>query len=195
MGKVDEAVHSGVHMALRELATSAVKVAYERLTRWRLGPTRSQPFLRNGPNWVIHVLTPRHKEAGSTAGTKLFSYTFALLHANALFYAAECTVAVGLHTWTVVRDKHRRPAFKAQAVAKGVLFHTTRCTLLLISTSAMSALGTLARPGFGTRVSGAGRSLDGAMWRRRASSTHSGTATQAKCCSPPLLPAGRAAHH
>ncbi len=60
---VEDAAQVGVYYSLRELATSFVKTAYEHLFYWKLGPERSQPFLRNGPVWVVQVLRPKHADS------------------------------------------------------------------------------------------------------------------------------------
>ena len=75
-----------------------------------------------------------------------------MLHANALLYAADCTVSLAMHSYTIVRTRNKTTKQRTVAIVRGAGFHVARCTALLITTSCFSALGTLAKPGLGTKV-------------------------------------------
>jgi hypothetical protein len=78
----------------------AVRLVYEHALTAHVGLARAQPFLRNGVAWVLAVLLPRHQSAAASPGAALRSYTFAMLHAQALALAAEFSVALGVHVVT-----------------------------------------------------------------------------------------------
>ncbi len=50
----------------------------------------------------------------------------ALLRSQALFYAAECTVAISIGATNVVRDKTTRPQTKAKVITKIVIYQVFR---------------------------------------------------------------------
>ncbi|KAF5827900.1 hypothetical protein DUNSADRAFT_18548 [Dunaliella salina] len=140
----------GVRAAVREIAVRFVRRIYEHLAVWQLGTARAAPFLRDGVLWVHHVLHPKYMFASKSQ--RLFSFGFAMLHANALLYAADCTVAVVQHTVWVTKEQHRSRRKKALSILAGAGFHVGRCLFVLGTTSLVASLATLAKPGIGTRA-------------------------------------------
>jgi len=61
---------------------------------------------------VAQVLHPKY--ASVPKGRRFYSFGFALLHANALLYAADCTVAVLQHTVRMSKDKKTSRWVRAQ---------------------------------------------------------------------------------
>ncbi|KAL6764832.1 hypothetical protein V8C86DRAFT_2471038 [Haematococcus lacustris] len=144
-------VVGGAWSAAREMAVRLVRRIYEHLVVWRVGSRKATPFLRDGVLWIGHVLAPMH--TSSSTRRRLFSFTFALLHSNALLYAADFTVSVAQHVYVVVR--HRKQCSKRQRallITRGAAAHLLRCTTVLITTSSLAALASLAKPGVGTKV-------------------------------------------
>ncbi|KAJ9522189.1 hypothetical protein QJQ45_005246 [Haematococcus lacustris] len=128
------------------MAVRLVRRIYEHLVVWRVGSRKATPFLRDGVLWIGHVLAPMH--TSSSTRRRLFSFTFALLHSNALLYAADFTVSVAQHVYVVVR--HRKQCSKRQRallITRGAAAHLLRCTTVLITTSSLAALASLAKPG------------------------------------------------
>lgn len=94
---------------------------------------------------LIHQYDPIH--------VKLYSYANTTLRAWALFYAADCTVAIGIHTISTVMRARRNRGGAAKAIrhwAKGAGLHVLRCSATLAAVSAGAALGSAIQPGPGT---------------------------------------------
>lgn len=136
----------------REVLVASVRRIYEHLAVWRLSARRAEPFLRDSKAWIRDVLAPRLAVQGARAGRRFYSYQFATLHSAALFYAADCTVAIGYHTYRTVTRKDKGPRDKALIWAKGAGLQVARCFVTLIAVSVGSALGSLAKPGIGTTI-------------------------------------------
>jgi hypothetical protein len=76
------------------------RLCCDKLLRKQTMPIRSHSACN------LQVLHPKYGSAPRSR--RLFSFGFALLHANALLYAADCTVAVALHVVRV--SKEQRPS-------------------------------------------------------------------------------------
>jgi len=140
----------GVRSAVREIAVRFVRRIFEHMAVWQLGHERAAPFLRDGVLWVHHVLHPKYMLASKSQ--RLFSFGFAMLHANALLYAADCTVAVVQHTVRVTKERDRSRQEKVLSILAGTGFHMGRCLFVLGTTSLVASLASLAKPGIGTRA-------------------------------------------
>jgi hypothetical protein len=144
-------VMNGVWASAREMSVRFVRTIYEHLLTARLGYTRAKPFLRDGIQWVSKVLVLKHST--STTSTRFYSYTFALLHAHALLYAADLTVYAAIYAYSVTARGRGTALQRAQQVLRGVTYHAIRCTVVLLSTSVIAGAVSLYQPGLGTRVS------------------------------------------
>jgi hypothetical protein len=128
-----------------------VRTVYEHLLTARLGYQRAKPFLRDGIQWVSKVLVLKHTTSSTSA--RFYSYTFALLHAHALLYAADLTVYAAIHAYSVIAKGQGTAWQQARQVLKGLTYHAIRCTVVLLSSSVLAAAVSLYQPGLGTRVS------------------------------------------
>uniref|UniRef100_A0A7S0RQA9 Uncharacterized protein n=1 Tax=Chlamydomonas leiostraca TaxID=1034604 RepID=A0A7S0RQA9_9CHLO len=141
----------GAKNAVRELAVRLVRRVYEHAAVWRLGARRAEPFLRDAVAWIAHVLAPMHRSLPTAA--RATKYGFAMLHGNALFYAADCTVASAIQLHGLREELRRKQPLKAAGtVARVVVIQVVRCGTVLVVTSVFAALGSLAKPGIGTKI-------------------------------------------
>lgn len=116
----------GLKAAGRELAVRFMRRVYEHVAVWRLGYTRAEPFLRDAVLWVAHVLHPMHLAAPTSK--RIFKFGFAMLHGNALHYAAECTVATTLHVRHELQASKGQPGNKRAAkVARACTYQVGSC--------------------------------------------------------------------
>jgi hypothetical protein len=135
---------------LQRACTRARRRIYERIAVHRLGPVKADALLREPRAYIRDVLSLRHAKASS--GRRFKAYTSALVHAGVLFWAADCTVAVAVHSYKVLRRPNLSRRRRAVLLARGAALHTARCMLCLLAGSLGGALGSLARPGGGTAV-------------------------------------------
>lgn len=144
-------VVTGIRNAARELAIRLVRRVYEHISVWRLGARRAEPFLRDAVAWISHVLYPMHKNL--PASKRAVKYGFAMLHGNALFYAADCTVSTAMQLYGLRGELRRKQPLQAVGAATRVVcIQVVRCSTVLVVTSVFAALGSLAKPGIGTKV-------------------------------------------
>lgn len=134
----------------REVLVATTRRIYEHIAVWRLSARKAQALLRDGKAWIRDILSVRH--AGAPVAVRFTKYQFATLHAVALFYAADCTVAVGYHTLRTLRRKGRGPQDKALYWAKGAGAHVARVAVTMVAVSVGAALGSLVKPGIGTTI-------------------------------------------
>ncbi|KAG2497181.1 hypothetical protein HYH03_004770 [Edaphochlamys debaryana] len=150
-------VEKGLKTFARELSVAVTRRVYEHMAYKRLGPNRAAPFLRDSKAWIRDVLAPAH--AASRRGRRFVAYQFATLHSCALFYAADCTVAIAMHSYRVYSRDDVKPVRKVLYWAKGVVLQVFRCTAILAAVSLGAAAGSLARPGLGTQLGQVGTEI------------------------------------
>ncbi|KAG2443518.1 hypothetical protein HXX76_001870 [Chlamydomonas incerta] len=136
----------------REVAVGTTRRVYERIALARLGYPRAAALLRDSKHWIRDVLAPRLAAQKAGASTRFVKYVSATLHASALFWAADCTVAVAQHVARVGRRRDLAPAKRAALVARGVALQVVRASVVLVSVSVGAAAGSLVRPGVGTTL-------------------------------------------
>lgn len=148
----------GAHLFVRETLVTTVRRIYEHIAVAKLTPQKSEAILRDSKVWIKNVLSVRHRKDPLT--TKLYKYQFAILHSNALFYAADCTVAIGYHTYATCKlPKGMHNKDKALYWIKGAGMQILRCTTTLLAVSVTASLGSLAKPGTGTLLAQIGTDI------------------------------------
>lgn len=148
----------GLYLFVRETLVSTMRRVYEHMAVARLQPQKAEAVLRDGKLYIKSVLAARHRKDPML--TRLSKYQYAILHSSALFYAADCTVSVGYHTWSTYKlPKNLDRREKVLYWVKGAGMQVLRCGTTLLAVTFMSSVGSLIKPGAGTVVAQVGTDI------------------------------------
>ncbi|GAX84730.1 hypothetical protein CEUSTIGMA_g12152.t1 [Chlamydomonas eustigma] len=140
----------GLQLGCREVAVSSLRRIYELLTVLRLGRSKADIFLRDAKLWIRDVLAFKYRHRSVVQ--KFVAYEVTVLHSFVLFYSAECTVAVFLHTTRSLRRRGKSGRSRGLFILRGAAAQVIRCSLQLALASMGACLGSLINPGPGTSV-------------------------------------------
>lgn len=145
-------VERGLVNATREVSVATVRRVYEHLAARRLPNKRLEVLVRDHKAWIRDALSVRLSAQAAPVGKRLGAYAAAIAHATVLLFAADCTVAVAVHTYRTVQRRDKTAQGKLVWWAKGVGLQVLRCSATWVLVSLGGAGGSLAAPGRGTNV-------------------------------------------